>query len=236
MKLQANNFFDEMANSAFTFEALTRVWIGLAVDLPKGDRSDLVKIKHAIMDRTSGVGREISFTGSITIFRHAPEIDEISGIRRIPMSVIAMEEFGYSKELNTTIQMTADFGLPNFGYTHQVARDLDVPAEARMLMNLRLRGVHGPMTGMIDVAVKKELQATISSFPFTNGGTAFRHVGNAANEMKGPDGKVVGYLAFGIMVPQYQLGNVNPTQGAPRLPAISDQERSFLRCEVAGLR
>jgi hypothetical protein len=235
-KLQSNDFFDEMANTAFTFEALTRIWIGLKRDLRESSFDDLVKVRTLIMDPKAGVGREVSFTGCITIYRHDPETDAETGLRRIAMTVTQMEEYGYFKEGETTIRMSADFQKPNFGYTHQIVQGLDAPAEARMLMNLKFEGVHGPMSSFIGASVKKELQASIASFPFTHGSALFRHVGNAASEMKGADGAVLGYLAFGIMIPQYQMGVVARMSKQPTLPSISEAERSFLMRRTTTVR
>jgi hypothetical protein len=240
--LQANNFFEEMKNSTFTFQASTRIWFGPAEKVPDEIKDDLGKVQSFIMDRQNKAAIELVFTGPISIYRGSPQAHPDTGRNFLPMQIVDMEEFGYSKELDTTIKMTAKPGTANFGYTHQLALNLDVPAEARMLMTLQFEGVHGQMAEMLSAskpAVKKELAANIQSFPFTNGNTLFQHVGDEARRIEGDDGKLFGYLAYGIMTPQYQLGDVSTTPPSKlnlltgggaymKNPIINQREEDFL--------
>lgn len=222
--------FAEMADSFFSFGALTRVWISLADAVPKNLAGDLIKVRRFMMDPANNASTEVSLTGQITIYRGQPQVDSDTERSYIPMSVVAMEEYGYAKSLDTTIQMTADFNKPNFGVTRQLTSSLDVPAEARMLMTLKFSGVSGRMAEMLNAAqptVAKVIQATINSFPFTDASAIFHHVGDSAREIKSHDGRLVGYLGDGVMVPQYQARV--PSDLTRDLPTLASQHTNILQ-------
>jgi hypothetical protein len=198
--------FSDMAHSLFSFGAFTRIRMAMIDAVPRELRSDLVKVRRFILDNEAG--EDVHFTGEITIYRGHPKVDEKSGNAYIPMSVVAMDEVGYDKSLDTTIRMTADFTKANFGMTHQFSSNREAPAEARMLMTLKFSGLHGRMADQLTATqptVAKEIQATINSFPIANGQAIFRHVGDKAREIAASDGTVLGYLADGTMIPQQPL-------------------------------
>jgi hypothetical protein len=235
-RLSGSKFFDEMKDSTFTFLASTRVWFSPAASVPARIRMDLKKVRSFALSGGEKAAIELVFTGPISIYRGEPQLDAELGRRYIPMQVAAMEEYGYSRELDTTIRMTAKANSKNFGYTYQLSENLDTPAEARMLMTLEFTGVHGRLADVFNKTkptVAKDIAAVIHAFPFTNGNTMFRHVGEQAEPITGNDGTVFGYLAYGTMVPVYQLGDVQP--GLPkglkklRVPKLSRTEEDFLR-------
>ncbi len=239
--LQDNSFFDEMKGSTFTFHALTRIWFAAGERIPEQIKKDLAEVQAFIMNPQNRVAVELVFAGPISIYRGFPEVHPDTGLQSIPMHIISMEEYGYSKELDTTIRMTAEWEKPNFGYTYQLVKNLDVPAEARMVMTLKFDGVHGRLAEVLKAGqptMAKQLIAHIQSFPFTNGNTVFQHVGNEARPIVTTKGAVFGYLAYGIMTPQYQLG---PTHKGPpenvtshlktdriKAPNLTGKESDFL--------
>lgn len=241
--------FSEMQNSFFSFEAYTKLWVGLASKLPANMSKNPETIRKFLMTPDNPSCDEITLTGRITIHRGIPERDAITNRAFIPMSVVDMDEVGYAKSIDTTIRVTADFTKPNFGYTYQaVASSLTVPAEARMLMTLRFEGVGGAMADQLNAArptVAKEIAATVHAFPFTNGAAIFQHVGNAARPILSQSGDTVGYLAHGIMIPQLSLGApiaANPKSAArfqfgrlPTIPQVSATENEFLMGRAASI-
>jgi hypothetical protein len=234
--------FTEMANAFFSFDAYTKLWIGLAQNIPAELSGNMKGIREFLMTSGNPACDEITFTGQITIYRGVPAKDERSGAAYIPMSVVGMDEVGYAKSINTTIRVTADFSKPNFGYTHQMAAaSLEIPAEARMLMTLRFSGIGGNLAEQLntsDATVTKQIAATINSFPFTNGAAIFQHVGDAARPIVSKQGSPIGYLAHGIMIPQYSIGAPIPADAKtasryqlgriPTIPEISSAEHDFL--------
>ena len=173
MSTFGSNPFTEMENSFFSFDAYTKLWIGLAQNIPAELSGNMKGIREFLMTAGNPACDEITFTGQITIYRGVPAKDKKAGAAYIPMSVVGVDEVGYAKSINTTIRVTADFSKPNFGYTHQMAAaSLEIPAEARMLMTLRFSGIGGNLAEQLnisDATVAKQISATINSFPFTNG-------------------------------------------------------------------
>lgn len=233
--------FSEMENSFFSFDAYTKLWLGFIAAIPADLMSDARKIRQYLLTPGNESCDEVLFAGRITIYRGTAKRMDDTGAWYLPMSVVAMEEFGYAKTIGTTIGVTADFTKPNFGYTHQMsASSLLVPADARMLMTLRLSGVNGKMADAINQAgatVSKEIAATVHSFPFTNGGTLFQHVGDKARPIVSDSGDVLGYLAHGIMIPQGPVAremteHVDAGKLA-EIPTISFAQNEFLMRRTA---
>jgi hypothetical protein len=106
-----------MRDSTFTFLASTRVWFSPTESVPTEIRKDLKKVRSFALSGGKGAAIELVFTGPISIYRGEPQLDTELGRRYIPMQVVAMEEYGYSRELDTTIKMTAKADSKNFGYT-----------------------------------------------------------------------------------------------------------------------
>lgn len=234
--------FREMQDSFFSFEAYTKLWLGLTPNLPSNLGKDPRAIRKFLMTPDNPSCDQLTLTGRLTIYRGTPAMDERTNTASIPMAIVDMNEVGYSESMDTTIRVTADFTKPNFGYTHQTApSSLAVPADARMLMTLRFEGIGGARAELLNSAratVAKEISATIHSFPFTNGAAIFQHVGDLARPIRAESGDLIGYLAHGIMIPQFPIGApiaANAKSAAayqlghvPSIPSVSAAENAFL--------
>lgn len=211
-QFQDNRFFSEMENTSFSFQAITRIWFGLPSSVPKALMNDLRAVQKFILDPANHASIELVFTGPVTILRGKTVLHPHTGKLALPMSIGSMDEYCYSKELNTTFHLTAQTANPSVGFTHQLAHHLDAPAEGRLALNLVLDAIQGRLQGVLPHAEcnQKLVQATFSSFPFTNGQTIFHQVGDTALSVGADPNVPLGYLAYGIMVPMAQLGPATP--------------------------
>jgi hypothetical protein len=228
--MQSGKYFDEMKNSTFSFQALTRVWFALAGSVPDKLHKKLDQVQRYVMDPSNRAAIELVLTGAVKVYRGMPAENPHTGKRYIPMYLVEMEEYGYSKELDTTLKMSGRADRASFGYTHQLGHHLDAPAEVRITLNLQIDFIHGQMSQVAaSTCTTKSVKAVTSAFPFPPG-TVFRHVGKEAAPVIVPgDGSVVGYLGYGVMMPLHPLGVAK--RGRPRGLAeavLSARENDFV--------
>ncbi len=208
-KTQNTHMFASMSQSIFSFQALTRLWLARADDIPDAIMDDLTAVQKYIMDPYKGVSDEVVFTGSVDIYRGAVKSHPDTGRDMLPVTLVGMDEYGYSKKFNTTFHLYAQTENPSVGFTHQLADNLDVPAEARLALNLEITAIHGDLAGLVTAerCTTKGVNARVGSFPFADSRTVFRHVGDKALEIGTPGNPPIAYLAYGIMTPTAELSS-----------------------------
>jgi hypothetical protein len=218
-RFQDNRFFSEMENTSFSFQAVTRIWFGMSSSVPAGIANDLRAVQKFILDPANRASTELVFTGSVSILRGKSALHPDTGRLALEMSVDSMDEYCYSKDLDTTLHLTAQPNNPSVGFTHQLVDHMDAPAEGRLALNLELNAIQGRLNGVLAAApcTTKTVMATFSWFPFSNGQTVFHHVGDTALPVGANPNAPLGYLAYGIMVPVAQLGPATPAAVATPL-------------------
>lgn len=200
------DFFSEMPGTSFSFQALTKIWMGISSQVPDEIKNNLAAVRNYVLAPENAVARELDFTGTVTIARGAVDVDSGSGAKMVRMHLEEMEEYGYSAELDTTFKLSARKDLQSIGYTRQEVAGLDAGSEARILLNLEIDAIHGALSGTVAKATctTKKAMAPVSAFPFTGGQTVFRHVDSKALEV-GQPGSPIAYIAYGIMIPLHPL-------------------------------
>jgi hypothetical protein len=192
--------FQELANSLTSFEALTRVWFLPASALPEQLKGDLKGIKDYALSATETI--KMTFTGEVEIYRGTPQTNSATGAEQLPMWLVRMEEYGYVRQFDTTFRLSGQAGTPSLGFTNQKIPGFDTPASAKLLLNLQIDAVQGPLKGIVTDAkcTTKSVEADIPQFPFTNANTFFTHVGDQAL-LVGEGANPIGYIVHGVMTP-----------------------------------
>ncbi len=231
LMVQDNKNFDAMADSEFSFEPITRVWFGIAPKVPKKIREDLVAVKKYLLDFSNKSTIELVFTGSVTVHRWRPLLDEKTGKRFLPMELTDLEEHCYSKDLDTVIRLTRIPGKISFGITHQLAPNIEVPGEARLILNLQFEMLHGKLRDLghtVGKCYTKRVKALMQGYPISSGRSTFYQVDEAAIPVTTDKGETLGYIAHSIMIPLLQLGTVVKRTSPPNLPKLDKSNEDFL--------
>ena len=226
-------YFSEMANTTLSFEAFTRIWFLPVMAVPDVMKGDLKRIKEYAATAPQTI--KMPFVGEVEILRGNPQTNPATGAEQIPMFVTKMEEFGYVPELDTTFKLSAQPNRESFGFTNQITKGFDAPANARLLLNLQIDAIQGQFKGVIvaKTCTTKRVAADIPTFPFTNGGTFFSHVGDVALEVGDP-GSPIGYIIHGVMTPQLPTASPRSVNKSlvdlaySKIGALSKSEGDFL--------
>lgn len=223
--------FKDIAETEFSFQPITRVWFGLAELVPEKIRDDLAAVRRYLMDFSNKATIELVFTGEVTIRRGVPQLDEKSGHTMLPMQITHLEEYCYSKELDSTIALSMVPNGVNFGVTHQMAPNIEAPLDLRMVLTLQFTPLHGNLTehGAVPMACHpKQVQAQANALPLNYGSTTFSQRDLDAIPVQGADGTLHGYVAYSVMNPLSQLGGVVAARKALEAPKLEARHAAFL--------
>ena len=225
MPLSEKSEFESMADSFYSFEAFTRIWFIPAAIVPDAIKNDNIKIRDFALSDSAAKAIKMRFSGEVTIYRGNVETNPFTQDLQLPMWVTELEEFAYVPELNSSFALRAQTEQPSFGFTNRFVSGFDTPAKARLLLNLEIEALSGPLMGIVSkkTCTTKAVEATVPNFPFANGSTIFRHVGNEALAV-GESTSPFGYIVHGIMTPQMPLA-----PPAAISPLFTTEPRKFVK-------
>ena len=229
LKVRGSDSFSEMADSVFSFQPITRIWFAPVESVPLNLRNDLVAVKKLLLEPNTNL-IELVFTGVVSIYRFPQQTHPIKGHKMMPMAVVELEEYCYSKELDSTLKLAKSPNSESLGITHQIVPDMDVPSTGKLLLKLQFEVVHGNglPVGTVLKCKDKPVRSTQLSFPISNANSVFVQDGNEALPVSTLDENTIGYVAHSIMTPLYQLGSVTKSSVSQKIPEVNQDTWDWL--------